>query len=226
MNKQLISMAISLLLLQPAAVFAKTTKEVENPETPSKPTPAAEATTEPQKTVLSKKVFEPINAAFGITLGKKFDASMVKKVISQKLQTYSGKDGEKLKGSIYQIESNKPDEHFQKYSVKTTVDGNIYSIKGEYQFDKKMAKGKQAGKVKNQRTLRKTCKTVVKKLASELEAKYGKPRGQGYDGEWFSFRQSSETSNKSLRLYANRCRSGLYSIIYIDKLAKKEAKSK
>lgn len=232
MNKQLISMIMTLLLLQPAVIFAKTdSNEIAKPKTSSMPDTTlklvAEATTGPKKkSALPEKVFEPINAAFGIPLGKKFEAGMVKKVLSEESQTYSGKDGEKLKGTIYQVEPNKPDERFQKYTVKTTADGIIYTIKGEYQFETEMAKGKQAGKVKNQRTLRKTCKAVVKKLASELEAMHGKPRGQGYDGEWFSFRQSSETSNKSLRLYANRCRTGLYSIIYIDKLAQKAVESK
>ena len=64
--------------------------------------------------------------------------------------------------------------------------------------------------------MRKTCKAALKDLASEMEARHGKPRGREMTGEWYAFRQISETSNKSLRLYANRCRSGIYSVVYTD----------
>ncbi len=169
---------------------------------------------------------KPIISAFGILLGEKFEPSMVTKVIGKEPQTYSGAEKAKLEGTVYQVDPIKPDQRFQKYSVKTTVDGIVYAILGEYQYETEMARGKQAGKVKNQRIVRKTCKAEVKKLAKELESMHGKPRGQGYDGEWFSFRQSSETSNKSLKLYAHRCRTGLYSIIYVDNLAQKKPQAK
>ena len=164
---------------------------------------------------------KPIISAFGVLLGEKFEPSMVTKVFGKEPQTYSGADKAKLEGTVYQVEPKTPDQRFQKYSVKTTVDGIVYAILGEYQYETEMAKGKQAGKVKNQRALRKTCKAEVKKLAKELETMHGKPRGEGYDGEWFSFRQTSDNSSKSLRLYAHRCRTGLYSIVYTDLLAQK-----
>ena len=59
-----------------------------------------------------------------------------------------------------------------------------------------------------------------------MEERFGKAQGQGYDGEWFSFRQSSETSDKRLRLYANRCRTGIYSISYSDNIAQKNPQPK
>ncbi|MEA2078715.1 MAG: hypothetical protein U9P00_02445, partial [Pseudomonadota bacterium] len=121
-----------------------------------------------------------------------------------------------LKGTLLRVEPSQPDERFQRYAVKTTDKGIVYAIQGDYQFEVEAAKGKQAGKVKKSRVIRKRCKDVVKKLAEELEASYGKPRGKGWDGEWFSFRQLSDTSNKSLRLYAHRCRTGMYSVLYSD----------
>jgi hypothetical protein len=141
---------------------------------------------------------------------------MVAKVLSEQEQTYRGPDGVELKGTLLRVEPSEPDTHYQQYSVKTTDDGIIYAIQGDYQFEVEAAKGKQAGKVKKSRVIRKRCKDVVKKLAEELEASYGKPRGKGWDGEWFSFRQLSDTSNKSLRLYAHRCRTGMYSVLYSD----------
>ena len=132
------------------------------------------------------------------------------------------KEGVERKGSLLRIEPNKPDERFQRYSLKTSDDGVIYAIQGDYQFEVEAAKGKQAGKVKKSRVIRKRCKDAVKHIASELETKYGKPRGKGWDGEWFTWRQFSGTSFKSLRLYANRCRSGAYSILYSEEYARQK----
>ncbi|WP_299878877.1 hypothetical protein [uncultured Cocleimonas sp.] len=218
MNTQLTSTIISLLILQSTVVLAKTS---DSEVTQAIPEPVSVTTTEIKKTITPEKTFETIQGAFGIPLGKKFEHSMVTKVLSEEPQLYKGAESTKLKGKIYQVEPNKPDQRFQKYTVKTTVDGSIYAIQGEYQYQTEIAKGKQAGKVKQQKILRKTCKNKVKELAKELEARFGKAHGQGYDGEWFSFRQSSETSDKRLRLYANRCRTGLYTINYNDNKAQK-----
>lgn len=225
MNKQLASTIIILLLFQSTVVFSKTGESNDSQAmTESKLVPVMEKSTDIKKTITPEKAFEPIIGAFGISLGKKFDHAMVTKVLGEETKSYKGADGKKLKGSEYKVEPTQPDERFQNYSVQTTHEGIIYTILGNYQFEIDMAKGKQAGKVKMQRTVRKTCKNAVKALAKELEAKHGKPRGQGYDGEWFSFRQESDTSNISLKLYANRCRTGLYSVIYTDKLAQKKPK--
>jgi hypothetical protein len=52
-----------------------------------------------------------------------------------------------------------------------------------------------------------------------MEARHGKPRGRDMSGEWYAFRQFTENTDKSLRLYANRCRSGIYSVVYTDQAA-------
>jgi hypothetical protein len=174
------------------------------------------ATTETEQAPAAAKAPGPITSAFGIPLGEHFEASMVTRVLDEQEQIYSGQGGTKLKGTLLRVEPSEPDERFQRYSLKTTDDGIVYAIRGDYQFEVEAAKGKQAGKVKTSRALRKRCKDVVKGLATELEASYGKPRGKGWDGEWFAFRQSSDTANKSLRLYAHRCRTGMYSVIYTD----------
>lgn len=69
---------------------------------------------------------------------------------------------------------------------------------------------------KQARVIQSTCKAAVKTLAGELESRYGKPRGRGWDGLWFTFRQRSDTDNKGIRLYGHRCRSGMYSVVYTD----------
>ncbi len=157
-----------------------------------------------------------INGAFGVFLGKHFASDMVKKIIDEEQHSYLGIHKTKLQGTLFQVEPNTPDPRFQSYSIKTTEDGLIYAIQADYQYEVEPARGKKAGKVKKQRNIRATCKAAVKELAKELQDSYGKPRGKGWDGEWFSFRQITDTSDKSLRLYANRCRTGMYSIIYTD----------
>ena len=175
-----------------------------------------------EKASTPDKASEPISGAFGIQLGEHFQHSMVAKVLSKEEQVYKGKDRLERKGSMLRIEPNKPDAHFQSYSLKTTNEGVIFAIQGNYQFEVEPAKGKQAGKVKKSRVVRKRCKDAVKKIASQLETKYGKPRGRGWDGEWFSWRQFSDVSFKSLRLYAHRCRTGAYSILYSEEYARKK----
>ena len=137
-------------------------------------------------------------------------------MLGEQEQTYRGPDGAELKGTLFSVEPNQPDKRFQRYFVKTTDKGIVYAIQGEYQYDAKETQGKQDKPKKQAKVLRSTCKVAVKTLAGELEASYGKPRGKGWNGEWFSFRQISDTNNKSLRLYAHRCRTGMYSVIYSD----------
>lgn len=206
---------------------------------------STETTTETEKSPASRKGVEPISGAFGITLGEHFEPSMVTKVLSEQEHVYTGLDDIKLKGTLYHVEPSNPDKRFQQYTVKTTNEGLIYAIQGEYQYKvnqdatkqleakvdsggqsqvkadtaKPIGKGKGLGKPGGKpqtRTLQATCKAEVKTLAKELESRYGKPRGQGWDGLWFAFRQYSDTSNLSLRLYGHRCRTGMYSIIYTD----------
>lgn len=172
----------------------------------------------PQTATAASTEFEPISGAFGIPLGERFEASMVTKLLDESEQVYRGPEGANLKGSLIRVEPFDPDMRFQSYSVKTTADGVIYEIRGNYQYEVEQARGKQVNKVKNSRQLRSTCKDVVKTLAREMEDRHGKPRGKGWDGEWYSFRQVSDTSNRSLRLYGNRCRTGMYSIVYTDNM--------
>ena len=240
MNKQLASLIVTLLIFPfgAEAAPADNDKVTEPQATPAGLQPDTAANdknkavekTETVKAPATDKAVEPITGAFGIPLGEQFDVSMVAKVLSKQEQIYSGQDGTKLKGQLLSIEPSKPDERFQQYSIKTTYDGLIYAIQGDYQYEVKSGEaktdetkpkgsGKGAGKPGNKQpatAIQKTCKAAVKTMAGELEERYGKPRGQGWDGLWFTFRQPSDTSNRGLKLYGHRCRSGMYSIIYID----------
>lgn len=232
MNKPLVSMIAMLLIFPLGAVSAQAVgddiAEPQSAPTSAEPVPAA---TTPTETVsVADKAPEPINGAFGIPLGKRFEPSMVAKVLGEQEQSYKGQGGTKLKGKLLRIEPSKPDERFQQYSIKTTDAGIIYAIQGDYQYEvnpdetkkegtKPEGKGKGAGKPGNKKqanTIQKTCKAAVKTMAGELESRYGKPRGQGWDGLWYTFRQFSDTSNRGLKLYGHRCRSGMYSVFYID----------
>ena len=127
---------------------------------------------------------------------------MVAKVLSKQEQTYKGQGGTKLKGQLLRIEPKKLDERFQQYSIKTTDEGIIYAIQGDYQYkvesdETKTAEAKQdeakpkgsgngASKPGNRQpatAIQKTCKAAVKTMAGELESRYGKPRGKGFSHE-------------------------------------------
>jgi len=190
--------------------------ETAAPKTPpakAKSVPAA--TTETEKAPVANKAPEPITGAFGIPLGARFEPSMVAKVLGEQEQTYRGADGTERKGFLIRVEPSEPDQRFQRYALKTTNDGIIYAIQGDYQLELEQEDMK-LDKAQRSKTVRSTCKTAVKALAKELEARYGKVRGKGWDGEWFVFRQTSDKSDMRLRLYGNRCRTGMYSIIYTD----------
>ena len=215
MNKTMTSMIAALLVFLSGPVFAQTAgqapAELQQPGSEQAP---AEAVRTEQASIPEKEA-EPITAAFGITLGERFEPSMVARVISEQPQKYRGPEGMELTGSLIQVEPARPDERFQRYEVKTTDKGIVYAIRAEYQFELKKAK-EDKDKAKRSTRFRKTCKNAVKALAREFEGRYGKPRGKGWDGEWFAFRQSSETMDKSLRLYSNRCRTGIYSMVLTD----------
>ena len=231
MNKQVLSIMVILLIILLGAVWMQAgTDKIAKPQ----PTPAS-AKSSPEASNVHKAsgktgventpAPKPITGAFGIPLGVPFRPSMVAKVISEQEQTYSGKDDTKLKGTLYRVEPSNPDKRFQQYSLKTTDKGIIYAIQGDYQYEVKQVEakpkgmGKGLGKPGNKqqaKTFQTTCKAEVKTIAKELESRYGKPRGQGWDGLWFAFRQFSDTTNLSLRLYGHRCRTGMYSIIYTD----------
>ena len=135
MNKQLTSMIATLLIFPLAAVAAQTAgDEVAEPQsapTSAEPVPAATTPTE----MVADKAHELINGAFGIPLGKRFEPSMVAKVLGEQEHSYKGQGGTKLKGKLLRIEPSKPDERFQQYSIKTTDAGIIYAIQGDYQYE-------------------------------------------------------------------------------------------
>ena len=206
MNKQLASLIVTLLIFPFAAI-----------------------------SVAADKSVEQITGAFGIPLGEQFNSTMVANVINEQEQSYKGQGGTKLKGKLLHIEPKNPDARFQQYSIKTTETGIIYAIQGDYQYKVELdeakenetrpeGKGKGAGKPGNKKpanAIQKTCKAAVKSMAEELEDRYGKPRGQGWDGLWYTFRQFSDTSNKGLKLYGHRCRTGMYSIVYTDEIVQR-----
>lgn len=232
MNKPLASIIAALLIFPLAAVAAQIAgEEIAEPKlAPASTEPVPAATTATETAAAADKLPEPISGAFGIPLGKRFEPSMVARVLGEQEHSYKGQGGTKLKGKLLRIEPSKPDERFQQYSIKTTDAGIIYAIQGDYQYEassdeakadetKPEGKGKGAGKPGNKKqanTIQKTCKAAVKTMAGELESRYGKPRGQGWDGLWYTFRQFSETSNRGLKLYGHRCRTGMYSVIYTD----------
>jgi hypothetical protein len=244
MNKQLASLIVTLLIFPTVAVSAEAVSDkVTEPQAAAAGLQPAPATGEnnkaPGKTETVKapavdkaadKAVEPITGAFGIPLGEQFESSMVAKVLSKQEQIYNGQGGAKLKGSLIRVEPSQPDERFQNYSIKTTDDGLIYAIQGDYQYKvepdetKPKGSGKGASKPGNRQpatAMQKTCKAAVKTMAGELESRYGKARGKGWDGLWFTFRQSADISNKGLKLYGHRCRTGMYSIIYTDEIVQR-----
>lgn len=142
---------------------------------------------------------EPVIAAFGIPLGGPFDTDMVKRVSSRENKAYRGRDDTELTGTLYHVDPTAPDEHFSVYTVATTKDGLVYSIRAEYEAPDGTSR----------------CE-VTKKLAVSLEQKHGKPRGKGSFGEWYAFRDMSVEHYRGIRLYSNRCQRGIYEIVYSD----------
>ena len=150
---------------------------------------------------------EPITGGFGVPLGKHFEPGMVAEVLGEEQKTYKVKDRGELQGRLIRVKPREPSGQFQEYMVKTTGEGVIYAVEGKYQ-DKELT--------------RKECKGLVKAMAEEMAARHGEPRGKDSFGEWYAFRQADDHS-KSLRLYAHRCRSGMYSIVYTDEKVRKES---
>jgi len=143
----------------------------------------------------------PITGAFGLTLGEKFAPYMVGKVLGQEQQTYKDRGEQKTEhtGTLYRVEPNVPNPYFNEYKVSTNQDGIIYSIIGK-QIPQKPVN---------------SCEET-KQIALFLVGKYGKPRGRGMLGEWFTFREETEGPYRGLRFYAQRCRNGRYSVVYSD----------
>ncbi len=156
-------------------------------------TPATDKEAAPAKTP------EPVTGAFGIPLGERFEAYMVAKVISQEEKTYRGPNKEERKGILYRVEPKVTNTLFNSYAVATTADGLIYLIRGD-----------------REPVERKAACQEPKTLAAFLEGKYGKPRGKGPAGEWYSFRDMSSSTYRGVRIHATRCGRGIYSVVYSD----------
>jgi hypothetical protein len=159
----------------------------------------ADAGAAPEAAAAEGKPPEPVTGAFGIPLGERFTPDLVAKVLREGERTYRAADKEQRIGTRYWVEPKITNPNFMSYGVDTTADGIIYAIWGEHEGPDRSSK----------------C-DLTKKLAAFLEHKYGKPRGKGAFGEWYSFRDMSVKAYRGIRLYANRCRRGIYSIVYSD----------
>ena len=145
------------------------------------------------------KPVEPVTGAFGMTLGTRFEPSLVEKVLSEKPKRYRVADGSERQGTLYRVEPKSPDANFNNYAVATTDDGIIYNISGEFSTTDRSSK----------------C-GVTKKIAAALTKKHGKPRGMGTIGEWYAYTDPTAAGYRGIRLYATRCKRGIYSISYED----------
>jgi hypothetical protein len=167
-------------------------------ETTGEKASAAEGPAAPEKAAEEKEP-EPVTGAFGIKLGERFEPCMVAKVLAEEEKTYRAANKTERKGTLYRVEPRLPNKLFTSYAVETTSDGMVYSIRAEFQAEDKASK----------------C-DVAKRLAEHLQEKYGKPRGKDSFGNWYAFRDMSLDHYRGIRLYANRCRRGIYSIHYSD----------
>jgi len=142
---------------------------------------------------------EPVTGAFGIPLGERFEPCLVAKVVEEEPVTYRTPDKSPRTGTRYLVEPKEPSIHFNAYSVDTTEDGLIFAVRGDYRPEERASK----------------C-DVTKEIAASLEEKYGKPRGRSPYGHWYAFRDMSVKHYRGIRLYANRCRQGIYQVVYGD----------
>ena len=147
----------------------------------------------------------PVTGAFGIALGERFHPCMVEKVLGQEEKAYESREKEKRTGTRYQVVPRTANERFESYFVNTTEQGLIYSIQGE---------STEGGDEK-------ACKKITGRIAELLEEKYGKARSKGLHGEWYAFRDMSVNDYRGIRLYANRCGTGRYTIVYSDDSARR-----
>jgi len=157
---------------------------------------AAEDQGEPEA---SEQEPEAVTGAFGIPLGERFEPCLVAKVLGEEEKTYRTPDKTERKGTLYRVEPKVPNTHFNAYSVETTGDGVVYAIRADHEPAVKESK----------------C-DVTKEIAATLEEKYGKPRGRSPFGHWYAFRDMSVKHYRGIRLYANRCRRGIYQVVYGD----------
>ena len=164
---------------------------------------AGEAATGAETNSVPEQAPEPVTGAFGIRLGEPFRPCVVAEVLGKDPVTYRDADKAEQTGTRYRVVPKVPNSRFTEYAVDVNRDGIVYAVRAEYQSD---ARENLCG--------------VTKELAASLEEKYGKPRGRGGFGEWYAFRDMSVEHYRGIRLYANRCRRGIYEIVYSDDNAK------
>ncbi|WP_295878413.1 hypothetical protein [uncultured Thiohalocapsa sp.] len=144
----------------------------------------------------------PITGAFGIALGEPFAACVVAEVLREEPITYRDADKTEHTGTRYHVMPRVPNTGFTRYAVDTNSDGIVYAVRAYHEPE----------------TRSKQC-AAARALAAALEAKYGEPIGRGAFGEWYAFRDASVDHYRGIRLYSQRCRRGLYEIVYSDEAA-------
>jgi hypothetical protein len=157
----------------------------------------AEAQAEPQPEPV------PVTGAFGLELGAVFSPCMVAEVLGEEPITYPDADKVQQTGTRYRVLPKVPNSHFNDYTVDVNRDGVVYSVRGRQQPE---AAENLCG--------------VTKELAASLGEKYGKPRGRDPFGNWYVFRDMSVDHYRGIRLYSQRCRRGIYEIVYTDDAAR------
>ena len=144
-----------------------------------------------------------VEGAFGIPLGKPFEPSMVAEILKQEERAYVAYGDVKVTGTRFEVTPKAPSEDFQKYAVDITPGGIVYEIRAWYADEDKASQCEK-----------------TQRLADRIEARYGKARGKGDRGTWYSFRPPSDLT-RSASLYAHRCKVGMYSVAYRDYAARK-----
>lgn len=177
------------LTAQPAAEPADTPVSNEQPSTEA----AGEDAPVPEKTL------EPITGAFGVTLGERFEPTMVAEVLGEEERRYMKADRSTGKATFFRIVPKTPDEHYTQYSATTNEGGLVYMIEGEFVPAEKGS----------------TCE-VAERLVGDLREKYGKPVGADMHGTAFAFRDTVQNPSREVKLSLNRCGFGHYRITYYD----------
>ncbi len=193
--------------MQTPAAPAQDAQTTETPEAGAQPSvegKGAEAgadlgAAEPKEEVAPEGPPEPVTGAFGVPLGESFEPCLVAKVLAEEERGYRGADQREHQGTLYRVEPLSPHPHFSTYTVETTEDGTVYRIRADYEAPDKATR----------------C-AAVKKIAAELEQRYGKARGKGYQGAWYAFRDFTAEGYRGIRLNGVRCGRGIYSISYED----------
>jgi hypothetical protein len=145
----------------------------------------------------------PVTAAFGINLGEPFSPCMVAEVLGEESVTYRDADKAEQTGTRYRVVPKVPNSRFTDYAVDVNRGGIVYAVRASFESE--------GGE--------NLC-GITKELAASLEEKYGQPRGRDPFGSWTVFRDMSADHYRGIRLYSQRCRRGIYEIVYSDDAAR------